>query len=375
MENKMNKPSVCILGGGNGACAYATDLKIKGSRVSLFELPEFFSNLEPAVEAGGMWLENRNQMSGVSEGFAPIDVITCDPKEAVEGAEIIFLVVPSFGQKAFMKAVAPYLTDGQIIAICPCNFGAAFAMKNELKAANNESDVIIVEAECMMYSGFKDDSTHVWVSGYKNGMCAAAYPAIRTDEAFEKISQVYPEWVKAPSVLDTSLRNLNMVFHAPITVCNASLVDRSQEFQFYWQGCSTGVGQVVETVEAERQAVGKALGLQLTPALEVLKEWYGNLGCKGDTLTEAVSTNPVYEWDMGPATLQHRFLLEDIPYGMIPLETLGKQYGVPTPTISAVIQLGIVLTGKNLRAQARDMYALGLDKVSKEDLIKMVMNG
>lgn len=368
----MRKPNVCILGGGNGACAYAADLKLKGSRVSLFEVPAFFSNLEPAKELGGLWLENRSNMPGVSEGFAAIDVITSDPEEALRDAEVVFLVVPAFGQKAFMEATAPYLKDGQIVAVCPCNFGAAFAYRNALRAAGNHADVTLVEAECMMYSGFKDDATHVWVSGYKLGMAMAAYPASRTQTAYEKIRELYPEWTTVPTVLDTGLRNLNTVFHAPITVCNASRVDRGESFQFYWQGCSDAVGQVVEAVESERQAVGKALGLELTPAIEVLKGWYSNLGCKGDTLTEAVATNPVYEWDMGPTTLQHRFLLEDIPYGMIPLETLGKLYGVPTPTVSAVIQMGCVLTGKDLRAQARDLITLGLGHLTRDELIKSV---
>lgn len=368
----MSKPNVAILGGGNGACAYAADLKLKGSRVALFELPQFFGNLQPAKDIGGLWLENRGNMPGVSEGFAPIDVITDDISEALQDAEIVFIVVPAFGQRAFMESAAPHLKDGQIVVICPCNFGAAFALKNTLEAAGNKADITIVEAECMMYSGFKDDATHVWVSGYKQSMAIAAFPASKTEMAFEKISEVYPEWTTTASVLDTSLRNLNLVFHAPITVCNAALVDTATEFQFYWQGCSTAVGRVVETVEAERQAVGKALGLNLTPALDVLTGWYGNLGCKGESLTEAVATNPVYEWDMGPTTLQHRFLLEDVPFGMIPLETLGRLCGVPTPMVSAVIQFACVLTNKDLREQARDLNALGMGDLTKEELLALV---
>ncbi|HHW93028.1 MAG TPA: hypothetical protein GX734_00805 [Clostridiaceae bacterium] len=369
------KPNVAILGGGNGACAYAADLKLKGSKVSLYEDPRFFSNLEEAVKIGGLYLENRCGLPNVSEGFANLDLITDNIEEAIADAELIFVVVPAFGQEAFMKAAAPYLKDGQLICFSPANFGASIRMSQILEEVGNNSDVLLVDTECMMYSGFKDDPTHVWVSGYKIGMKAAALPATRNKEAIEKIHNVYPEWEDWGNVIEIGLRNINTVFHAPICVCNASLIERAEEFLFYREGGSPSVGRVVEAVESERIAVCNALGLRSEPSLDVLLKWYAASGCKGDTLAEAMSQNPVYEWDYGPTSLHHRFLTEDIPYGMIPLEQLGEVAGVKTPVTTAVIELGIVLTNMDLRSQARDLKAIGLDQLSKDELVTYVEKG
>lgn len=41
-------------------------------------------------------------------------------------------------------------------------------------------------------------------------------------------------------------------------------------FLFYWEGCSPSVGRVVEGVEAERLAIGQALGTPLTPFHNVM---------------------------------------------------------------------------------------------------------
>lgn len=365
----MSKPNVCVLGGGNGAFAYAADLKLKGSRVTLYELPEFYSNIAGAAEEGGIKLEVRGNL-GTNPGYAKIDLITSDIKAALEGADVIFVVVPSFAQKSFAKVAAPHLVNGQIVVLSPSNFGGAIEFANIFEQSGNMADITIVETECMMYSGFKDSPSSVWISGYKLGMKAAAYPASKTAEAMKIIKQVYPEWEPAANILETGLRNVNTVFHAPIMVLNAGRVESPEEFLFYWDGCTPSVGRVVEAVEAERLAIGKALGISLTPNLQVLIDWYGHSGCKGDTLTKAMATNPVYEWDTAPKTLQHRFILEDIPYGMIPLESLGKAVGIPTPATTAIIELTCILVENDLRSEARDLNYLGIANLGAAELIK-----
>ena len=44
------KPTVVVLGGGNGAFAHAADLSIKGFEVSICEVPELGDNLSGAKE-------------------------------------------------------------------------------------------------------------------------------------------------------------------------------------------------------------------------------------------------------------------------------------------------------------------------------------
>jgi opine dehydrogenase len=367
----VSKPNVTILGGGNGAFAYAADLSLKGSKVKIFEAPQFASTLTGVKEQGGIQLDVRGD-AGVVPGFATIDLATSDIEEALRGAQIIFMVVPSYAQRIFGEMAAPYLQNGQIIVLSPANFGGAMELAQIIEKAGNPADVIIVETECMMYSGFKDGPTSVWVSGYKHGMKAVAFPANRTNSAMTLIRQVYPEWEVAANVMETGLRNVNTVFHAPIMVLNAGRVEAEGEFLFYWDGVTPSVGRVIEAVEAERMAIGKALQLNLTPNRDVLIEWYGHSGCKGDTLSEAMATNPVYEWDDAPKTLRHRFLLEDIPFGMVPMESLGRIAGVPTPNTTAIIELACALVGEDMRKESRTLEYLGLGQISLQDLLRLV---
>ena len=79
--------------------------------------------------------------------------------------------------------------------------------------------------------------------------------------------------------------------------------------------------------------------------------------------------------DDAPATLHHRFLLEDIPYGMAPMESLGRLTGISTPVTSAMVTLACELTGIDLRSQARDLKYLGLDHLGVDALVRLVDEG
>jgi len=79
--------------------------------------------------------------------------------------------------------------------------------------------------------------------------------------------------------------------------------------------------------------------------------------------------------DYAPPSLQHRFLLEDIPYGMVPMESLGKVTGVATPVTSAIVTLACELTQVDLRSKARDLKALGMGRLTLQELINVVDRG
>ena len=365
-----------VLGGGNGAFITAADLALKGFNVNLCELPKFGSNINLAKSQGGIDLEVRGNV-GLRGGFAKLNKIGTDIKELMADRDIIFVVVPAFAQKIFAEWGAETFSPEQIIVLEPGNFGGSLEFAEILKKrCINKKLPILVEFECMIYSGFKNDSGSVWVSGYKEGLKAAAYPGNLTDKALAVLSNVYPKLDRASSILETGLSNGNSVLHAPILALNAGWAEQSEmEFLFYWQGCTPSVGRVVEGVENERLALGKALGVKLSPIKELLLKYYGHQGAKGETLSEVLRSNPVYKWDYAPKTLQHRFFLEDIPYGMIPMESLGKTLKVPTPLITAIIEIASRLTNKDFRSEGRDLRKLGLQDICKEDLLERVRTG
>ena len=370
-----DKPSIAVLGGGNGAFITAADLKLRGHRVAICEAPELQSNIEGILESRSIELQIVGN-PGLHGGLARLDTVTTSAEEAVAGAEVVLMVIPAFGQKRFAEMCAPHLKDGQIVVLTPGNFGGAIEFAQILSKNGNQHKVAVAEMECMIYSGFKSEPTAAWVSGYKKGLRVAAFPASDTDNVMAKLLNVYPDLRAAKNVLETGLRNINTVVHAPIVVHNAGWIERTNgNFLFYWDGCTPSVGRTAEAVDGERVALGASFGLRLDSMMDVSLEWYGHGGAKGATLQEVLSTNPVYVKDYAPGRLQHRFLLEDIPYGMAPVESLGRLAGVSTPVTSAIVTLACELTHVDLRSRARDLEALGLNHLSLEQLCDFVDHG
>ncbi len=372
----MNNPTnIAIFGGGNGAFAHAADLSIKGFNINLCEVPELSANLQGASAQGGIYLKVTGNQELVS-GFAKIRKVTTDPQEALADADLVMIVVPAFAQRRFAEFCAPYLRSDQLVMLSPGNFGGCLEFWQVMNELGLKERPLLCETECMTYSGFKCSPTEVEVSGYKHGHTLAAFPGNRTQEALERLRRVFPSIKGAGTILETGLRNTNSVLHPIITMLNTGWLESTGgKFLFYWQGITDGVGKVIDKVEEERMSISKALGLNLTPMLEVFREWYGHSGAAGDTLPEILRTNPVYEIDWAPPSLRHRFIIEDIPYGMVPMEKMGQLAEVPTLLTTAFIELACVLIGEDLRKKARDLDTLGLAGLSIDELKQFFEEG
>ncbi len=76
-----------------------------------------------------------------------------------------------------------------------------------------------------------------------------------------------------------------------------------------------------------------------------------------------------------PPTLQHRYILEDVGYGLVPISALAALARVKTPTIDALIVLASEAIGTDLRAGGLNLKSLGLEGLSPEELPRFIETG
>ena len=70
--------------------------------------------------------------------------------------------------------------------------------------------------------------------------------------------------------------------------------------------------------------------------------------------------------------LNHRYLHEDVGYGLVFMSTLGQQVGVATPGIDAVINVASIVMAHDYRGEAlRTPESLGIADHSIEELAKL----
>ena len=81
-----------------------------------------------------------------------------------------------------------------------------------------------------------------------------------------------------------------------------------------------------------------------------------------------LQNNAAYANIKSVPSLQNRFLTEDTPSGLVPLEAFGQLAGVETPVMTSVIELANRLLGQDFRAAGRNLKCLGLEGMNVSEI-------
>lgn len=362
-----NNLEIAVLGAGHGGYAMAADLTLAGHEVNLFNRSP--APIQAIRKTGGIEITGE---AVYGEGFARIKKATTDMKDAIKDVDVIMIVVPAFGHEYMINKCMPYLKDRQIIVFNTGNF-ASLRLANELKKMGKKN--LLAETSILIYSSRITGPTSVFVDGLKQKLPIAAFPAKRTDEALKTLRKIYPQLVPATNVLETSLENLNPIFHPVITLLNAGFTERTKgDYIFYKDGVTPGVGRAIQAIDDERANVAKGLGIKVTPTIEWLDIMYS---AKGKSIYEAIQNCKPYldPGERGPKDFQFRFITEDVPYGLVPMHSIGDVLKVSTPTIRSVIQLWSIINQVDYFKEGYDAEKLGLRDLTAGEIIELVTEG
>lgn len=75
------------------------------------------------------------------------------------------------------------------------------------------------------------------------------------------------------------------------------------------------------------------------------------------------------------ATLNHRYIFEDIPMSLVPIAALGERYGVSTNGINSIIRLACILHRTDYWRRGRTLAKLGIKDLSVSELTQYVTSG
>ena len=152
------------------------------------------------------------------------------------------------------------------------------------------------------------------------------------------------------------------------SVLNVGGIEKAAgEFYLFRDGVTDGVARVMEAVYGEIKSIAEKLQFEIT---EYTADDFRRRGTVEAVNFEVPGGNPTfYERMKGPSAIKHRYTMENIPYGLVPISELGRLTGVPTPVIDAFIDLGSVLCETDFRANGRTLETLGIREVA--DIHKM----
>lgn len=358
---------ITVIGAGHGGKAMAAELAARGFPVTLYN--RTFANIDVIATRGGIELLTEDGR----EVFGRLQLVTSDMEAALAEARLVMVVLPASAHWDTALKAAPYVKDGQVIVLNPGRTGGALEFVEGLRIGGCKTRPIVCEAETFIFASRSTGPAEARIFRTKYSLPAAAFPTTRTAEAIEVIRKAYPQFFAAKNVLYTSLNNMGAIFHPSLMLLNTGWIEATQgDFEFYMDGVTPATARVLETLDRERVTVAAAIGIRAQTAQEWLYRAYS---AEGDNLFEAMHANPGYGGIKAPNRMNHRYIFEDVPCSLVPIALIGRQYGVDTPTINAMIHLANIIQNTDYWHKGRTPEKLGIKGLSVSELHRYVDTG
>jgi opine dehydrogenase len=363
-------PTVAVIGAGNVGCALAGDLVLRGADVRLCNRSS--ARLEPIRQAGGITL------TGAVEGFAPLGQLTESVQDAVRGADVVAVTVPTPALPFYAPALAEFTTADQLIWLDPGHSGGALYLAAAMGGRAGPGRRRFCQVSTASHGSRMTGAAAVRIFGVPRATLGA-FPGSAVDECLDQIDALFPgHFSPAETVLEVDLLNMNAVMHPPLMIGNAGWIESTAgDFRIYREGAPPALSRLMEVLDAERVALAGRLGVPTVAFVDYLRD-------AGYTTAEAAATNSVHRalqageaigTVAAPPTLDHRYLHEDVGWGLVPWLHLAGRCGSPAPIMEAVTAIAGALNGVDYRQSGLTLEKMGLAGLAPDEIVAYARHG
>jgi opine dehydrogenase len=331
-----------VCGAGHQGFSMAAHLSLNGERVNLWNRTK--NNIQDLIDSGII------HCSGIIEGDAHIDKVSTNIADVI--TDFIMITTPSSAHKDIARNLAQFIRPDMIVILNPGRTFGAIEFAEELKKHGVETLPQIAETQTIVYTCRKNGPNSTSILALKNNVEIAAIRGSNIEYIMQRMPNcLKPHFRIVGSVGQTSFSNVGMVLHCAPVLMNIGWIECEKvEFKYYYDGISRSVAHFLEKIDYERQTVASACGFKV----ESVKEWLNRTyGINKDSLYESIRANEAYKEIDAPPTLNTRYLFEDVPNGLVPIESIGKELSIPTPNISIIVDLACSVMNVDYRAMGR----------------------
>ncbi len=343
--------NISVLGAGNGGTAVAAELSLRGHAVNLIKTSHAMHD-----EDFNHLLANGGIVHLIEDGKTTTACIPCVTRDLsrLRDSQVVIVYIQTNYHEDLIRRIRPHLRDGQILLLNPGYLSTAYVIRHCAGI-----DVTVCEAQ----SSFVDcrliepGTIRIGFRNVRNPL--GIYPARRTQASRQVLDQLGYPFAYLPSVLEAALHNPNLIVHTVGAIMSIPRIEKTQgEYCMYHEVFTPSVWRILEALDREKMDVMAALGSARMPYVEACM--FRN------TLDDTRDAKEVFFWyagmptrAKGPLTVDSRYISEDVPQGLVLLETLGAKLGVATPICTSLIELATAALGRDLRAEGRTVERLG----------------
>lgn len=353
---------ISILGAGNAGCAVAADLTLKGHEVTLIKTSHSMhdDNFEYLQNNDGKMV--LNEFGEIKTAY--ISKVTRDLTE-LKNSEVVIIYIQTNYHEQLIEKISDIIEDNQILLINPGYLSTAYVLKH-----CRDKKVIVAEAESSFIDGRIMEPGYFRV-GFRNVRNPIGiYPRERKEETIRKLDKLDERFIYLDSVVEAAIHNPNLIVHTVGSVMSIPRIEKSKgDFCMYHEAYTRdnpSTWNILEALDKEKMLVLKKMGFKELSYVEACK--YRN------SLNESEDAKEVFlnyaEMDTrakGPTKVDSRYISEDVPQGLVMLESLGKTLNIETPIASSLINIASAALDRNLRNEGRT-----LDKLDKNNIEKIL---
>lgn len=376
---------ITIIGAGNAGSACAFMAAEAGHKVRLLKTSNRITHddhFETMIKNGGIYCIDNTKKGHFTDSsddaektFQPLEMITRDPKEAIEGTDVIMIFIQTTYHPALAERIAKYFTDDQLVILIPGYAGSIFYNKH------CDNNPIFAEGESTPNDArvVEPGTVKVLFKNARNSL--SFFPATRTAEGMAIASRLFPayniEKTKVrKNIFESALHNPNIIVHTIGQYVMYPMLEYCAKHHpdevpyMYRDALSTDMAWLmIDKLDAEKMAVLSALGCEPIPYLEAClfrNEEDQNQDPREVFESYKISSPP------GPYSFDNRYITEDVPMGLVLLSSLGEKLGINMPECNRLIEMSGGILERDFYEEGRTLTSLGLDELTKEELLHFV---
>lgn len=354
---------ITVIGAGNSGLAMAGHLSKEGNQVTLW------NRSRPAI---AKLIESRTiYCEGAIEGEIKIHLVTDNIKRAMEDPDLILITTPANAHKQLAKLIAQNIKKETLIILNPGRTFGALEFEYVYRKWNQEIEPIIAETQTIIYTCRKTAEDSVNIISLKSDVLLSTLNADENEGIIASLPEsIRGYFIPARSMIETSIGNVGMILHcAPILLNTGWTESENNMYKYYYDGITPSIGRFIEKIDQERIMVSKKLGLEVESTKEWLERTYH---VEGESLYDCIQNNKAYETIDAPSSMEHRYIYEDIPCGLVPLEAAGRRLGLQMKNTGLIIELASSMLETDFRQIGRNLNYLC--KYSSNNEFKVLFN-
>ena len=342
---------ITVIGAGNCGLAMAAYTSRGGHQVTLWNRTR--SRVAELIARPLIHCE------GVVQGAFPLYLVTDDMALALEDPDLILITTPASAHKELAQLMAGHLQREVPIILNPGRTLGALEFRMTFQRFNPTLKPPIAEAQTIIFTCRRTGADRVHIIALKSDVLLSSFNGSQNKAMLALLPDCLREFfLPASSMIETSIGNVGMILHCTPLLLNAGWTENETNlYKYYYDGITPTIASYLEKLDLERVAVSRALGHPVESTMDWLKRTYH---IEGETLYQCLQNNEAYRRIDAPATLQHRYLFEDVPCGLVPLEAVGMQFGLDLNHTSLIIDLASRLMEADFRQRWRNLESLGL---------------